>query len=67
MRPAGRFSDWRERTGAPADDVRVIGLRLPRDVLYARIDARVDAMLAAGLIDEVRGLNAAGYGCGLPR
>ncbi|HEY7801407.1 MAG TPA: tRNA (adenosine(37)-N6)-dimethylallyltransferase MiaA [Dehalococcoidia bacterium] len=61
-----RFSDWRERTGAPADDVHVIGLRLPRDVLYARIDARVDVMLAAGLIDEVRGLNAAGYGCGLP-
>jgi tRNA dimethylallyltransferase len=61
-----RFSDWRERSGAPADDVRVIGLRLPRDLLYARIDARVDAMLVGGLIDEVRALNAAGYGCELP-
>ena len=30
----------------------------PRDVLYGRIDARVDAMLAAGLIDEVRALMA---------
>lgn len=27
-----------------------------RDELYARIDARVDAMLAAGLVDEVRAL-----------
>ena len=28
----------------------------PRDELYARIDARVDAMLTAGLVDEVCGL-----------
>ncbi len=31
-----------------------------RAVLYARIDARVDKMLAAGLIDEVRALLSAG-------
>ena len=31
-------------------------LRWPRDVLYARIDKRVDLMLKAGLIDEVRRL-----------
>ncbi|MHB8514888.1 MAG: tRNA (adenosine(37)-N6)-dimethylallyltransferase MiaA, partial [Dehalococcoidia bacterium] len=43
-----------------------IGLDLPRQALYARIAARVDAMLAAGLVDEVRGLIAAGYGCELP-
>lgn len=30
----------------------------PREKLYERIDARVDAMLAAGLVDEVRGLMA---------
>lgn len=29
-----------------------------RDWLYARINARVDAMIAAGLVDEVRGLLA---------
>ena len=28
----------------------------PREELYARIDRRVDEMLAAGLVDEVRGL-----------
>ncbi len=34
----------------------LIALDRPRDELYARIDARVDAMLMAGLVDEVRGL-----------
>ena len=33
---------------------------MPRDVLDARIEARVDAMWAAGLVDEVRRLEAAG-------
>jgi tRNA dimethylallyltransferase len=31
-------------------------LELPRDVLYRRIDERVDRMLAAGWLEEVRGL-----------
>ncbi|MEN9937084.1 MAG: hypothetical protein RLZZ387_3663 [Chloroflexota bacterium] len=51
---------------APPYDARVIWLTLPTPVLYARIDARVDAMLAAGLLDEVRGLVAHGYGWELP-
>lgn len=33
-----------------------VALNRPREELYARIDARVDAMLAAGLVDEVRSL-----------
>ena len=33
-----------------------IGLSLPRPVLYERIGTRVDAMIAAGLIEEARGL-----------
>jgi tRNA dimethylallyltransferase len=33
-----------------------IGLDVPRPVLDERIDARVDRMWAAGLVDEVRGL-----------
>jgi tRNA dimethylallyltransferase len=44
----------------------VLGLRLERADLHRRIDARVDAMMAGGLVDEVRRLNAAGYGCELP-
>lgn len=40
----------------------VVGLDLPREELYARIDARVDAMVAGGLVEEVRGLMARGMG-----
>jgi tRNA dimethylallyltransferase len=38
----------------------LVGIVMDRDRLYARIDARVDAMLAAGAEDEVRRANAAG-------
>ncbi|HCY90226.1 MAG TPA: tRNA (adenosine(37)-N6)-dimethylallyltransferase MiaA, partial [Chitinophagaceae bacterium] len=31
-------------------------LELPRDILYARINARVDQMMADGLLEEARGL-----------
>ncbi len=36
------------------------GLIRERDALYRRIDARVDAMVAAGAVDEVRRADAAG-------
>jgi len=42
-----------------------IGLDVPRDVLDARIDARVLRMWDAGLVDEVRRLEAAGLRDGL--
>lgn len=38
-----------------------IGLTMNRNALYARIDARVDAMLREGLLDEVRKLLGKGY------
>jgi tRNA dimethylallyltransferase len=38
------------------DNVRVLGLSMDRARLYERIDARVDAMLAQGLLEEARGL-----------
>jgi tRNA dimethylallyltransferase len=44
----------------------MLGLTRPRSELYARIDARVDEMLAAGLVAEVQGLVAQGYGWDLP-
>ena len=51
------------QTRTPLDaDVLVLGLRLDRDALYARIDARAAAQFDAGLVDEVRRLRAAGYG-----
>jgi tRNA dimethylallyltransferase len=38
----------------------MLGLRLPRAELYRRIEARVEAMFAAGAVEEVRRLLAAG-------
>jgi tRNA dimethylallyltransferase len=49
------------RSIEPRYPSRVVGLAPPRDDLYRRIDARVDAMIAAGLVDEVGRLRAAGY------
>ncbi len=49
--PGPRFADPR---------TRAIGLDVPRDELDARIEARVDAMWRAGLVDEVRVLETRG-------
>jgi tRNA dimethylallyltransferase len=42
------------KTAPPLFAVRRIGLTLPRDELYRRVDARVDDMIARGWLDEVR-------------
>jgi tRNA dimethylallyltransferase len=44
----------------------VIGLAMAREQLYAAIDRRFDASLAAGFLDEVRALLARGYDFGRP-
>ena len=46
--------------------VVMVGLRRRRDDLHRRIDARVDAMLADGLVEEVEGLLRRGWGPDLP-
>lgn len=46
--------------GAMRYDAVYLGLSLPRDVLYARIDRRVDLMMEQGLEGEVRRALAAG-------
>jgi len=43
-------------------DFRAVVINRPRDVLYARINRRVDAMVEAGLADEFMRLRAMGYG-----
>jgi tRNA dimethylallyltransferase len=43
-----------------------VGLTMPREKLYDAIDRRVDRMMAEGLLDEVKGLRAKGYGRQLP-
>jgi len=45
---------------APRPAPPMIGLTLERARLYQRIEARVDAMMAAGLLDEVRRVRTAG-------
>jgi tRNA dimethylallyltransferase len=40
----------------PPFAVQRIGLTLPREELYRRVDARVDEMITRGWLDEVRGL-----------
>ena len=60
-----RFSEQQGR-GASRYPLVTLGLTRPRPELYARVDARIEAMFAAGLLDEVRGLLARGYSPDLP-
>ena len=59
------FSAQRQKS-PPNYRLLMIGLTLPRPKLYRRIDARVDWMLANGLVAETRALAAKGYAWSLP-
>lgn len=50
--------------GRPAEECRVFVLRRRREELHRRIEGRVEAMIKAGLVDEVRQLTANGHGLG---
>lgn len=65
LRTGRRFSDQRQRSTSPYS-LMMIGLTRPRAELYARVDARIDAMIAAGFADEVRALLERGYSPTLP-
>lgn len=54
------LSAERERlwSGASPYQVASFALELPREELYRRIEARVDAMMSAGAVDEVRRAHA---------
>lgn len=54
------LSHWQGRAVRPRLPVRVLRVAIapPRAVLHARIERRFDAMLADGLLDEVRALRA---------
>jgi tRNA dimethylallyltransferase len=58
----GQSLSWWQREARETGVMRpwYIHLTLPREALRARIAARVDAMLAAGLVDEVGGVLARG-------
>src|SRR5581483_9178474 len=55
--PNGESELWTDQMRHPT---LLIGLTMERELLYARIDARVEAMLAAGAETEVRRAHAAG-------
>lgn len=67
-----------EKTGKPFAELQALSqwgcrfipryliLTLPRDLLYRRIDERFDAMMAAGLLEEVKKLVARGFGLSSP-
>jgi tRNA dimethylallyltransferase len=56
----------RHRFGASQYTSLTVALNQPRVELYAEIDRRFDAMIAAGLVEETRALMAAGYDAGAP-
>jgi tRNA dimethylallyltransferase len=61
QRTTGRSLTAHHRRMAPAEDGRrwlVVGLAPPRDALRAAVEARTRAMIAGGLLEEVRGLLA---------
>lgn len=55
-----------QRAQAPPYRILQIGLTMPRDALYLRVDARVEHMLERGLVAEVEALMDQGYGLDLP-
>ena len=59
------FSEQRGKHPPPFSMLR-IGLTMERDALYRRIDARIDDMVARGLVREVQGLLQRGYDWSLP-
>ena len=64
------FSEQRGRQPPPYT-ILAVGLTMEREALYRRVDARVDRMVAEGLVDEVRRLVSSppagrGYDWSLP-
>ena len=57
-----RLSDLQKSEPQPAGfAILMVGLRAEREILYHRINARVDEMLTKGLVSEVEGLARMGY------
>ena len=59
-----RPSDFLTARGQAVRDALVLGLTMPREALYRRIDERVDRMMEAGFLREVEELSEAGYPMG---
>lgn len=65
FKTGSRFSDLREKQTCRYEPI-VCGIDDDRDRLYARIDQRIEDMIASGWISEVQSLLDAGYSPRLP-
>ena len=65
MTTGKKFSEQRRQSNSPYHLI-TIGLMRPREELYRRVDERIEAMYANGLMDEVKSLIARGYSPSLP-
>lgn len=61
-----KMSDYQHRAQHSPYDLVMIGLTMERAKLYERINHRVDLMIEAGLVEEVRQLLDKGYHPSLP-
>jgi tRNA dimethylallyltransferase len=62
----GRLFSAQRRQNIPHYRILLLGLTQPRNILYEQIDARIEAMLTAGLVTEVKSLLEQGYSPNLP-
>ncbi len=62
----GRPLSQQRVSGEIPFDLLTLGLNRPRLDLYARLDERIEAMFAAGFLNEVRDLLARGYTLEMP-
>lgn len=60
-RPASKQNDHHDQRINDEYSFTLIGLTMRRDILYERINKRVDIMLEEGLVDEVKWLLENGY------
>lgn len=64
-----KFSDWKSGSSSASSlagktrdfEIEKIGLNRPREVLYQRIEQRVDKMMEDGLLEEVKSLDKFRY------
>ncbi len=54
LRATGKRLAEVQKKEAPKYEACILGMQVEKDMLNERIDARIDAMIASGLVDEVR-------------
>lgn len=65
LKTGKRFSALRRKQESPYLPI-ILGIERSREELYERVDQRIDQMLDAGLVEEIKGLLEAGYSPELP-